>query len=104
MTQQFNLDEALELVKQGARIDGKDGVFAPPIKQLTEVALQAEIESHQSSEICNRKNGNSKTLLRENSTTLNLNGAKNIPSLFSLGETSGNTHLTTSSILKILEE
>jgi len=59
MTQQFNLDEALELVKQGARIDGKDGVLAPLIKQLTEATLEAEIESHLSSEIRNRKNGKS---------------------------------------------
>ena len=28
------MDEALELIKQGARIDGKDGVLAPLIKQL----------------------------------------------------------------------
>ena len=46
MYQQFNLDEALELVKQGARIDGKDGVLAPLIKQLTEAALGAETESY----------------------------------------------------------
>ncbi len=59
MTQQFNLDEALELVKQGARIDGKDGVLAPLIKQLAEAALEAEIESHLSNEIRNRKNGKS---------------------------------------------
>ena len=59
MTQQFNLDEALELVKQGARIDGKDGVLAPLIKQLTEAALEAEIESHLSNEVRNRKNGKS---------------------------------------------
>ena len=59
MTQQFNLNEALELVKQGARIDGKDGVLAPLIKQLTEAVLEAEIESHLSSEIKNRKNGKS---------------------------------------------
>lgn len=32
MKQQFNMDEALELIKQGARIDGKDGVLAPLIK------------------------------------------------------------------------
>jgi len=59
MIQQFNLDEALELVKQGARIDGKDGVLAPLIKQLTEAALEAEIESHLSTELKNRKNGKS---------------------------------------------
>jgi putative transposase len=59
MTQQFNLNEAIALVKQGARIDGKDAVLAPLIKQLTEAALEAEIESHLSSEIRNRKNGKS---------------------------------------------
>lgn len=31
MTHQFNLDEAIELVKQGASIDGKGGVLAPLI-------------------------------------------------------------------------
>jgi len=64
MTQQFNLDEALELVKQGARIDGKDGVLAPLIKQLTEAALEAEIESHLSNEIRNRKNGKSSKTMK----------------------------------------
>ena len=64
------MDEALELIKQGARIDGKDGVLAPLIKQLmpewndkcpwgTEAVLEAEIESHLSTEINNRKNGKS---------------------------------------------
>ena len=57
MKQQFNMDEALELIKQGAWIDGKDGVPAPLIKQLTEAVLEAEIESLLSTEINNRKNG-----------------------------------------------
>jgi len=52
------MDEALELIKQGARIDGKDGVLAPLIKQLTEAVLEAEIESHLSTEINNRKTVN----------------------------------------------
>ncbi|GEM_PF-3411872 len=34
MTQQFNLDEALELIIQSDRIDSKDGVLAPLIKQV----------------------------------------------------------------------
>jgi len=38
------MDEALELVKQGARLDGKDGVLVPLIKQLTEAVLEAEVE------------------------------------------------------------
>lgn len=32
MKKQFNMDEALEFIKQDARIDGKDGVLAPMIK------------------------------------------------------------------------
>ena len=34
MKQQINMDEALELIKQSARIDGKDGVLASLIKCL----------------------------------------------------------------------
>lgn len=60
MKQQFNIVEGLELVKQGARIDAKDGVLAPSIKQLTEAVLEAEIESHLSTGINNSKS--SKTM------------------------------------------
>ena len=60
MNQTLDLTDALEQIKAGAKIDGKDGVLAPLIKQLTEAALQAELESHLTSEINkNRKNGKS---------------------------------------------
>jgi len=59
MKETFDLNEALEAIKAGAKIDGKDGVLAPLIKQLTEAALEAELESHLSQEIRNRKNGKS---------------------------------------------
>ncbi len=59
MKETFDLNEALEAIKAGAKIDGKDGVLAPLIKQLTEAALEAELESHLSKEIKNRKNGKS---------------------------------------------
>ncbi|WP_292656068.1 IS256 family transposase [Nitratifractor sp.] len=59
MNDKFDLNEALEQIKAGAKIDGKDGVLAPLIKQLTEAALEAELESHLSQEIRNRKNGKS---------------------------------------------
>ncbi|MCT7464035.1 IS256 family transposase [Aliarcobacter cryaerophilus] len=60
MNQTLDLTDALEQIKAGAKIDGKDGVLAPLIKQLTEVALQAELESHLTTEINkNRKNGKS---------------------------------------------
>jgi len=59
MNESFDLTEALERIKAGARIDGRDGVLAPLIKQLTEAALEAELESHLSDEVRNRKNGKS---------------------------------------------
>ncbi|GGD47495.1 IS256 family transposase [Malaciobacter pacificus] len=60
MNQTLDLTDALNQIKAGAKIDGKDGVLAPLIKQLTEAALQAELESHLTTEINkNRKNGKS---------------------------------------------
>jgi transposase-like protein len=60
MNQTLDLTDVLEQIKAGAKIDGKDGVLAPLIKQLTEAALQAELESHLTTEINkNRKNGKS---------------------------------------------
>ena len=60
MNQTLDLTDALEQIKAGAKIDGKDGVLALLIKQLTEAALQAELESHLTREINkNRKNGKS---------------------------------------------
>ncbi len=60
MNQTLDLTDALEQIKAGAKIEGKDGVLAPLIKQLTEAALQAELESHLTTEINkNRKNGKS---------------------------------------------
>ena len=60
MNQTLDLTDALEQIKAGAKIEGKDGVLAPLIKQLTEAALQAELESHLTREINkNRKNGKS---------------------------------------------
>jgi transposase-like protein len=72
MKQQFNMDEALELIKQGARIDGKDGVLTPLIKQLTEAVLEAEIESHLSTKINNRKNGKSSKTMKSSVGTFHV--------------------------------
>ena len=43
MNQILDLTDALEQIKAGPKIDGKDGVLAPLIKQLTGAALQAEL-------------------------------------------------------------
>jgi len=54
----------LKQIQDGKALTGKDGALAPLIKQLTEAALQAEIESHLAQDLSrNRKNGTtSKTM------------------------------------------
>ena len=65
MNQTLDLTDALEQIKAGAKIEGKDGVLAPLIKQLTEAVLQAELESHLTREINkNRKNGKSTKIMK----------------------------------------
>lgn len=60
MSKQFNYDEAVKDLLAGKSLTGKDGILTPLIKQLTETALQAEMESHLSQEILpNRRNGSS---------------------------------------------
>jgi len=64
---EFDFNEVLEQFKSGKNLTGKDGLLAPLIKQLTEVALEAEVESHISNDVIsgkkNRRNGvNKKTI------------------------------------------
>ena len=64
---QIDTDAILQQIREGKALGGKDGALAPLIKQLTEVALQAEIESHLTQDLVkNRKNGtSSKTMKSE---------------------------------------
>jgi putative transposase len=65
MNQTLDLIDTLEQIKAGAKIDSKDGVLAPLIKQLTEAVLQAELESHLTTEIIkNRENGKSTKIMK----------------------------------------
>jgi len=60
MTDKFDFSEALKAIQSGQAISGKDGVLAPLIKQLTEAALEAELDSHLADDVVpNRKNGKS---------------------------------------------
>ena len=63
---EFDFNEILNL-RNGKRLTGKDGLLSPLIKQLTEAALEAEVESHITNDVLNgkvnRRNGfNSKTI------------------------------------------
>jgi transposase-like protein len=54
----FDMDAALQALREGKDLTGKDGVLTPLIKQLTEAAMQAELDEHLADEKQpNRKNG-----------------------------------------------
>ena len=63
--QNFDFNEALKAIQSGKPITGSDGVLAPLIKQLTEAALSAEIDSYlEQSPSSNRRNGYSKKTVK----------------------------------------
>ena len=73
MTQSFNFEQALEDLKSGKDLNGKDGILTPLIKQLTEAALKAELQHHLDQEDePNRKNGTSKKTIKTGSSTFEL--------------------------------
>lgn len=65
MTEKFNFEEALKAIQSGQPISGKDGVLGPLVKQLTEAALEAELDSHLAQDVIpNRKNGKSNKTIK----------------------------------------
>jgi len=68
MSEKFNFEEALKAIQSGQDITGKDGVLASLIKQLTEAALEGEMDSHIAKEVKkNRRNGKSKKTIKSTS-------------------------------------
>lgn len=54
----FDMDAAIQALRDGKDLGGKDGILTPLIKQLTEAAMKAELEDHLASDDApNRKNG-----------------------------------------------
>jgi putative transposase len=65
MAEKFDFNKALKVIQSGQAISGKEGVLAPLIKQLTEAALEAELESHIADDVLpNCKNGKSSKTLK----------------------------------------
>ena len=61
----FDFDEALKEIQEGKPLLGKQGILTPLIKNLTEAALEAEMDSHLAQELFpNRKNGKSKKIIK----------------------------------------
>lgn len=65
MSQPFDFDAALKALQSGQKLTGKDGILTPLIKQLTEAALAAELDSHLAQELeANRRNGTTRKTIK----------------------------------------
>ncbi|NDO75601.1 IS256 family transposase, partial [Shewanella sp. SE1] len=42
----FDMEAAIEALRAGKDLTGKDGILTPLIKQLTEAALNVELDQH----------------------------------------------------------
>jgi len=73
MSNSFDFESALKALQSGKSLNGKDGVLTPLIKQLTEAALQAELEQHlDSCEEPNRRNGSTAKTVKSSSGSFEL--------------------------------
>ena len=100
----FDLDEAIEHIKAGKPLNGKDGLLTPLIKQITEAALKAEQEQHLAEEASpNRKNGYSKKTVKAASGSFELETPRDRAGSFEPQLVKKNqTHLTDDLERKIL--
>lgn len=70
----FDMDAAIAALKAGKGLTGKDGILTPLIKQLTEAAMQAELEQHlENDENSNRKNGSTPKTVKSAAGSFELN-------------------------------
>lgn len=70
----FDIDGALQALREGKDVGGKDGFLTPLIKQLTEAAMKAELEAHiEQDNLPNRKNGSSSKTMKSASGEFELN-------------------------------
>jgi len=61
----FDFRKALEALREGQPLLGKEGILSPLIKNLAEAALEGEIDSHLGQEVAaNRRNGTSKKTIK----------------------------------------
>ena len=73
MSEKFDFEAALKAIQAGQSISGKDGVLAPLVKQLTEAALEGELESHLADDVSgNRRNVKTKKTVKSSSGAFEL--------------------------------
>lgn len=77
MSQTFDFEKALEELRAGKDLTGKDGILMPLIKQLTEAAITGELEHHiATNDEPNRKNGNGSKIIKTGSGCFELNAPR----------------------------
>jgi transposase-like protein len=73
MPEKFNFNEAVKALQSGQKLTGDSGKLTPLIKQLTEAALEGEIDSHLADEVLsNRRNGKLKKTIKSTSGSFEL--------------------------------
>ena len=81
---EFDFQKALKAIQSGKPLTGKDGVLTPLIKNLTEAALEGELDSHLGQEMAaNRRNGKSKKTIKTLNGSFELNTPRDRAGTFS---------------------
>ena len=61
----FDIEAAMQALRDGKDLTGKDGILTPLIKQLTEAMMQGELDQHLAAEEApNRKNGTTRKTMK----------------------------------------
>ncbi len=61
----FNFEKAVADLRSGKPVFGNEGTLTPLLKELTEAALEGELDSHLSQEVsANRRNGKSRKTVK----------------------------------------
>lgn len=80
----FDFQEALKALQSGKPLLGEEGILTPLVKNLTEAALEGELESHLAREVNqNRKNGKSKKTIKSLNGNFELNTPRDRDGTFS---------------------
>ncbi len=80
----FDFQKALKDIQAGKPLLGKEGILTPLIKNLTEAALEGELDSHLGREIsANRRNGKSKKTIKSLNGNFELHTPRDRDSTFS---------------------
>ena len=81
---EFDFQEALKAIQSGKPLLGKEGILTPLIKNLTEAALEGELDSHLAKEVtANRRNGKSKKTIKSLNGNFELNTPRDREGSFS---------------------